>query len=70
VALHRSRRYPLDSAEAKRKFLEKDPVASLMPAVRNGHVFEMDAQAMNPTIRTIEGIEALANAIAAAGLTQ
>ncbi|NTF90145.1 ABC transporter substrate-binding protein [Agrobacterium rhizogenes] len=64
------RRYPLDSAEAKRKFLEKDPVASLMPAVKNGHVFEMDAQAMNPTIRTIEGIEALADAIAAAGLTQ
>lgn len=64
------RRYPLDSIEAKHRFLETDPVASLMPAVKNGHVFDMDAQAMNPTIRTIEGIEALADAIAAAGLAK
>ncbi|MBA3040913.1 MAG: ABC transporter substrate-binding protein [Rhizobiaceae bacterium] len=64
------RRYPLDSLEAKLDFLKTDPVASLMPAVKNGHVFSMDAQAMNPTIRTIEGIEALADAIAEAGLAQ
>ena len=64
------RRYPLDSLEAKLDFLKSDPVASLMPAVKSGHVFAMDAQAMNPTIRTIEGIEALADAIAAAGLAQ
>ncbi len=64
------RRYPLDSLEAKLDFLKTDPVASLMPAVESGHVFAMDAQAMNPTIRTIEGIEALADAIAAAGLAQ
>jgi len=64
------RRYPLDSLEAKHGFLKKDPVASLMPAAKNGHVFDMDAQAMNPTIRTIEGIEVLADAIAAAGLAK
>lgn len=64
------RRYPLDSLEAKLDFLKTDPVASLMPAVENGYVFTMDAQAMNPTIRTIEGIEVLANAIAQAGLAQ
>lgn len=64
------RRYPLDSLEAKLNFLKTDPVASLMPAVKNGHVFNMDAQAMNPTIRTIEGIEALADAIADAGLAK
>lgn len=64
------RRYPLDSVEAKRAFLKKDPVASLMPAVKQGHVFEMDAQAMNPTIRTIDGIEALADVIEAAGLSK
>jgi iron complex transport system substrate-binding protein len=64
------RRYPLDSIEAKHKFLSSDPVASLMPAVRSGHIFDMDAQAMNPTIRTIEGIEALADAIAGAGLAK
>lgn len=64
------RRYPLDSLEAKHAFLKDDPVARLMPAVRNGYVFDMDAQAMNPTIRTIEGIEALADAIASVGLTK
>ena len=64
------RRYPLDSLEAKLDFLKSDPVASLMPAMKNGHVFNMDVQAMNPTIRTIEGIEALAGAIAEAGLVK
>ncbi|ESZ08518.1 ABC transporter substrate-binding protein [Mesorhizobium sp. M0923] len=64
------RRYPLDSLEAKLEFLKSDPVTTLMPAVKDGHVFDMDAQAMNPTIRTIEGIEALADAIAKAGLAK
>lgn len=64
------RRYPLDSIEAKRAFLATDPVASLIPAVKSKHVFEMDAQAMNPTIRTIEGIEVLADAVAQSGLSQ
>lgn len=30
----------------------------------------MDAQAMNPTIRTIEGIEVLADAVQKAGLSK
>jgi iron complex transport system substrate-binding protein len=64
------RRYPLDSLEAKLDFLKTDPVASLMPAVKNNRVFDMDAQAMNPTIRTIEGIEQLADAIEKAGLAK
>ncbi len=63
------RRFPADDIVVKHKFLKNDPVVSLMPAVQQGHVFEMDAQAMNPTIRTIEGIESLANAISGAGLT-
>ncbi|MGQ8633686.1 ABC transporter substrate-binding protein [Agrobacterium sp. DKPNP3] len=64
------RRFPADDIAVKLKFLATDPVASIMPAVRQGHVFEMDAQAMNPTIRTIEGIETLAEAISAAGLAK
>ena len=64
------RRYPLDSLEAKLDFLKTDPVASLMPSVENNHVFAMDAQAMSPTIRTIEGIELLADAIEKAGLAK
>ena len=64
------RRFPADDVAVKREFLKTDPVASLMPAVKEGHVFDMDAQAMNPTIRTIEGIETLADAIAASGLNK
>lgn len=64
------RRFPADDVEVKHQFLKSDPVTSLMPAVKNGHVVEMDAQAMNPTIRTIEGIEVLADAIEKAGLNQ
>ncbi len=64
------RRFPADDIAVKQKFLATDPVASIMPAVKEGHVFEMDAQAMNPTIRTIEGIETLAEAISAAGLAK
>ncbi|WCK04214.1 ABC transporter substrate-binding protein [Agrobacterium tumefaciens] len=64
------RRFPADDITVKRKFLATDPVASIMPAVKQSHVFDMDAQAMNPTIRTIEGIETLAEAISAAGLAK
>ncbi|NTZ91114.1 ABC transporter substrate-binding protein [Agrobacterium tumefaciens] len=64
------RRFPADDVAVKHKFLATDPVASIMPAVTQGHVFDMDAQAMNPTIRTIEGIETLAEAISAAGLAK
>ncbi|MBP2237762.1 iron complex transport system substrate-binding protein [Sinorhizobium kostiense] len=64
------RRYPADDIALKHQFLRSDPVTNLMPAVKDGHVVEMDAQAMNPTIRTIEGIEVLAEAIAKSGLTQ
>jgi iron complex transport system substrate-binding protein len=64
------RRFPADDVAVKHEFLKSDPVASLMPAVKNGHIVDMDAQAMNPTIRTIEGIEVLAEAVAKAGLGQ
>ncbi|WP_244490696.1 ABC transporter substrate-binding protein [Aureimonas frigidaquae] len=59
------RRYPADDAGVKKEFLTKDPVTKLMPAVRDGRILTLDAQTMNPTIRTIDGIEALADAIAA-----
>jgi iron complex transport system substrate-binding protein len=62
------RRFPSDDVAVKRRFLETDPVASQMPAVRARRFVEMDAQAMNPTIRTIEGIEALAEGIRALDL--
>nr|WP_328703230.1 ABC transporter substrate-binding protein [Agrobacterium rubi] len=64
------KRYPADDIVVKEKFLREDPVASLMPAVKQGHVVVMDAQAMNPTIRTIEGIEVLADAVVQLGLSK
>jgi iron complex transport system substrate-binding protein len=64
------RRFPADDIAVKLEFLKTDPVASLMPAVREGRVVEMDAQAMNPTIRTIDGIEVLADALVKAGLAR
>ncbi|MBB4000700.1 ABC transporter substrate-binding protein [Aureimonas pseudogalii] len=64
------RRFPADDIAVKLKFLHEDPVASLMPAVKENRIVEMDAQAMNPTIRTIEGIEVLADALQKAGLAK
>lgn len=64
------RRFPADDVVVKEKFLKEDPVTSLMPAVKQGHIVSMDAQAMNPTIRTIEGIEVLADAVVQLGLSK
>jgi iron complex transport system substrate-binding protein len=61
------RRFPADDINAKLDFLKSDPVTSQMDAVREGRIVVMDAQSMNPTIRTIEGIEVLADAIASHG---
>jgi iron complex transport system substrate-binding protein len=62
------RRYPADSAEAKRDFLKTDPVASQMEAVQKNRIITIDAQAMDPGIRTIEGIEQVAQGLKAFGL--
>jgi len=62
------RRYPADSIEVKRAYLAQDPVASLMKAVINNHLIAMDSQMMNDSIRTIAGIELLADAIDELGL--
>lgn len=59
------RRYPMDSTEAKLDFLRTDPVASLMDAVKAGHILPMDAMTLNPSTRVIDGLEALADALAA-----
>lgn len=57
------RRYPADGTEAKRRFLTEDPVASMLQAVRHDRIIAMDAQAMNPTLRTVDGLEVLANGL-------
>ena len=62
------RRNPADSAEAKLNFLKTDPVARQMEAVQKNRIITIDAQAMDPGIRTIEGIEQVAQGLKTFGL--
>ncbi|ACI55553.1 periplasmic binding protein [Rhizobium leguminosarum bv. trifolii WSM2304] len=64
------RRYAADDPKVKIDFLENDPVTKELDAVKNKHFVMMDAQSMNPTIRTIDGIETLAKGIKSFGLSQ
>ena len=61
------RRFPADDIDAKLRFIETDPVVSQLQAAKDKHFVIMDAQDMNPSIRTIDGIEALADGIKALG---
>lgn len=70
IATMDRRRYAADDPKVKVDFLEKDPVTSQLDAVKNKHFVEMDAQSMNPTIRTIDGIETLAAGIKSFGLVK
>lgn len=68
VATMDRRRYAADDPAVKTSFLESDPVVSQLDAVKNKRFVMMDAQSMNPTIRTIDGIETLAKGIQSFGL--
>ena len=57
------RKFPADSIEAKMDFLETDPVASQMEAVKEGRILILDAHAMDATIRTVSGLELMADAM-------
>ncbi|BBI62608.1 hypothetical protein HSBAA_39140 [Vreelandella sulfidaeris] len=57
------RRFPADDIEAKREYLRSDPVTREMSAVKNNRIVEMDAHAMSATMRTIYGLESLAEAL-------
>ena len=70
IATMDRRRYAADDPKVKVDFLENDPVTRELDAVKNKRFIMMDAQSMNPTIRTIDGIEILAKGIAASGLAQ
>lgn len=70
VARMDRRRFPADDIDVKLNFLHTDPVVSQLEAVRKNRIVIMGAQSMNPTIRTIDGIEALAQGIQSFGLAQ
>jgi iron complex transport system substrate-binding protein len=63
------RRFPADDIEKKLEFLKTDPVASELDAVKKGHIVIIDSQAMNPSLRTVDGIEAVADGLKSFGLT-
>lgn len=70
IATMDRRRYAADDPKVKVDFLTTDPVTKELDAVKNRRFVMMDAQSMNPTIRTIDGIEVLARGIKTAGLAQ
>ena len=57
------RKFPADAVEVKMNFLKNDPVASEMDAVKEGRILILDAHAMDATIRTISGLELMADAL-------
>lgn len=63
------RNFPADDVAQKIDFLEHDPVTREMRAVRERHFIVLDAQAMNPTLRTLEGLEIVANDLSRLRLT-
>ena len=64
------RRFPADDVGVKLNFLATDPVVSHLDAVQKHRIVVMSAQDMNPSMRTIDGIETLATGIRSFGLTQ
>ncbi|MER7698072.1 MULTISPECIES: ABC transporter substrate-binding protein [unclassified Streptomyces] len=59
-----------ESAEKKIEFLESHPVTKTMDAVRNRRYVLLSGQAMNPTIRTVEGLERVAAGLRDFGLAE
>lgn len=59
------RRFPADDYEAKLAFLKSDPVTSQMTAVKEDRIVILDAEAMHASIRLVEGLEALIDAMEA-----
>lgn len=58
------RRFPADDIAVKRDYLASDPVTREMAAVRNDRILAMEAHAMDPSVRSIFALEALAEALA------
>lgn len=59
-----------DSAEAKIRFLESDPVASRLTAVRNKRYIVISGTTMDPSIRNVAGIEELADGLRGLGVAR
>ncbi|AVV44415.1 ABC transporter substrate-binding protein [Streptomyces sp. P3] len=62
------RQQTAETAAKKIAFLESDPVTRNMTAVRKKRYVLLSGQALNPTVRTVEGVEKVASALRAYGL--
>ncbi len=59
-----------ETADAKTAFLESHPATRELTAVREERYVLLSGQAMNPSIRTVEGIEQVADGLRGLGLTR
>jgi iron complex transport system substrate-binding protein len=59
-----------ESAKKKIAFLESNPVTKNMDAVKHKRYVLLSGQAMNPTIRTVEGVEKVAAGLRGFGLVK
>ena len=59
-----------ETAEAKIDFLKNHPVASEMTAVKEDRFISLTGAAMNPSIRTVDGVEQVAAGLRELGLSQ
>lgn len=59
-----------ETAAAKIDFLKNHPVASEMTAVKENRFIELTGAAMNPSIRTVDGVEQVAEGLRELGLSQ
>lgn len=59
-----------ESARQKIKFLESNPVTKNLTAVKKKRYVLLSGQALNPTVRTVDGIEQVASALREFGLTK
>lgn len=58
------RRFEADDIEKKLEFMQTDPVVRQMAAVENDRIIVLDAHGMDPSIRNINALETLADALA------
>jgi len=63
IAEMQRRRFEADDYQKKLEFLRTDPVTRHMDAVVNDRIIVMDAHAMEVTLRSIEGLEKLGEAL-------
>ncbi|WP_182545237.1 ABC transporter substrate-binding protein [Halosaccharopolyspora lacisalsi] len=62
------RRQSAETAAAKIEFLESHPVTKHMDAVRNKRYVPLSGAAMNPSLRTVHGVEKVARGLRESGL--